>query len=217
MSRKKLLFGFLIFVIILKATQLTLISDYQTDLLKEISVSSVRVEQNIKDMQLSTAQASYEPMVEREPYTYTNTTICSYVGSTKSYMDGKAITDKNSMQYKLLADDSIQINAQGHYSYYDESTGVDFLGIALSSLYGNVGDRFKITTSDGHIIYGIKMDEKADEQVDKCGVHPDGSLIEFVVDEYSILNNGYYDGFTGGFQKYEGFQGSIVSIERKEE
>lgn len=217
MSRKKLLFGFVIFVIILKATQLTLISDYQKGLLKEISVSSEKAEEGSTKMQISTAQASYSPMVEQENESYINVTKCQYVGSTKSYMDANKITSVSSRQYQLVyISGLITTNGIGNYVYYDKN-GIEHYAVALSSIYGNIGDTFRITLDTGNVIFVIKVEEKADSEVDVCGSHKDGSIIEFVIDKSELDDANFYNDFTGGFQEYDGFQGSIVSIERKEE
>lgn len=150
--------------------------------------------------------------------TYTNVTICSFngFGYTKSWMPANAITDTSSKQYDLIYNSGlITLNSKGHYIYYDKELHREYLGIAISSIYGNVGDKFKVTLDNGIELYTIKLDSKASHEVDSCGSHPDGSVIEFVMEENLLYES--YENFNGGLQMYEPFDGSIVSIERIEE
>lgn len=150
--------------------------------------------------------------------TFVNVTVCSFngFGYTKSWMPANAITDVSSKQYDLIYNSGlITLNSKGHYVYYDEVLHREYLGIAISSIYGNVGDKFKIILDNGAEIYTIKLDSKADGEVDSCGTHPDGSIIEFVMEENLLYQN--YQGFNGGLQVYEPFNGSIISIEKEVE
>lgn len=146
--------------------------------------------------------------------TYIETTVCSYegLGYTKSYMEGKLITNASSKQYDLMWESGlISLNPYGHYVYYEN--GREYLGVAMSTVYGEVGDKFRITLSNGSQFYVIKLDSKADSEVDSCGSHPDGSVIEFVVDTQLIYAN--YPNFNGGFQVYDMFNGYITNIEKE--
>lgn len=118
-------------------------------------------------------------------------------------MDGRAITDKTSDAYKVISTLFIR---DGIY------TDGQYVAIALSSFYGDVGDKFRITLSSGQVFYGIMTDTKKDIHVDKNYAHiTDGSVIEFVVDtrtlDPEILRLGSLDKI---------YRGSIESIERLE-
>lgn len=164
-----------------------------------------------------------EPMVlamelEYSPESLINVTVCSFegFGYTKSWMPANAITDTSSKQYDLIYNSGlITVNNKGHYVYYDRVLHREYLGVAMSTVYGNVGDKFKITLDNGNELYTIKLDSKASHEVDGCGTHPDGSIIEFVMDETLLYQA--YKNFNGGLQMYEPFNGSIISIERIEE
>ena len=116
-------------------------------------------------------------------------------------MDGKKITDTTSDAYKVLSTLFIK---DGIY------TDGEYVAIALSSFYGDVGDKFRITLSSGQVFYGIMTDTKKDIHVDENYAHiTDGSVIEFVVDtktlDPDILRLGSLDKI---------YRGSIVSIEK---
>lgn len=167
----------------------------------------------IKNVQVEVMAMSLEPVE-----TYTNVTVCSFngFGYTKSWMPANAITDVSSKQYNLIYNSGlITLNSKGHYVYYDKALHREYLGVAISSMYGNVGDKFKITLDNGKELYTIKLDSKASHEVDGCGSHPDGSVIEFVMEENLLYSS--YENFNGGLQMYEPFDGSIILIERLEE
>ena len=93
-------------------------------------------------------------------------------------MDGRKITDTTSASYKLLQTLYVE---NGLYT-----DGV-YVAIAMSSFYGGVGDKFKITLSSGQIFYGIMTDTKQDRHVNENYEHKtDGSVIEFVVDTATL-------------------------------
>ena len=61
--------------------------------------------------------------------------VCAY-SSVKTYMDYKAITAKNSTQYKYIRD---YMNIDSSGLLVDED---GFIGVALGSYYGVIGDRY---------------------------------------------------------------------------
>lgn len=124
-------------------------------------------------------------------------------GTFKSYMDGKKIVDTTSPAYKLIQTLHVE---NGFY------TDGEYIAIALSSFYGTVGDKFRITLSSGQVLYGIMADTKQDIHVDDNYAHiVDGSVIEFIVDTETmdpyVLALGSLDVI---------YSGSIESIERLE-
>ena len=98
----------------------------------------------------------------------------------KSYMDYKAITSTGSKQYKLQ-----KIAYTGNY-------GIRMVNgrycVALGSYYTTrIGQYVDIELANGNIIHGILADCKADKDtINNNTMHPDGSVVEFVVDTKSL-------------------------------
>lgn len=119
-------------------------------------------------------------------------------------MDGETITDVTSDAYSLINELFVE---GGLY------TDGEYLAVAMSSFYGSVGDKFRITLSSGQIIKVIMVDVKNDKHVDDNYSHKtDGSVVEFIVDtetlDEQILLTGSLDCI---------FKGSIKKIEIMEE
>lgn len=135
--------------------------------------------------------------------------------STKTYMNYTAITKKSSPQYQLIHNSGkIEICDDG---FLRDSDG--YVGVALGSALGKIGDRFHITLSTGKILKAIKLDEKANEDtVDNFYDSDDGSVIEFVIDKSKpyMQNNKGENGliFNGNFRHEGGLAGTITKIER---
>lgn len=139
--------------------------------------------------------------------------VCS-VNKTKTYMDYRAITDRSSTQYKYIRDNMI----------VDEETGflVDedgFIGVALGSFYGVIGDRYYVTLESGVILPLVKIEEKADGDTDGgCYHYSDGSVIEFVIDKniageyFGVYGNGLV--LSGNYNNYDLFKGEISAVEK---
>lgn len=130
-------------------------------------------------------------------------------GYTKSNMDLISITNKQSYQYYLKQ--YYWLDDYGHYRYSEK--GIDYYVVALGSYYGDIGDKFRFTLSNGTILYVIKGDEKSDTQTVNGCYHPDGSVIEFIIDTYTVTNS--YNNFNGGFQVYDKWNGTIVRAEKE--
>ena len=138
--------------------------------------------------------------------------VCS-TSSTKSYMDYRAITSRSSAQYKYIRE----------YMLVDETTGFlydedGFVGVALGSVYGVIGDRYYITLDSGVVLPVVKIDEKADgDTVNGCAHMSDSSVIEFVIDTdyakeyFSVYSNGLIA--SGNYNNYDLFHGKIAMIE----
>ena len=137
--------------------------------------------------------------------------VCS-TSSTKTYMDYRAITDTSSTQYQYIQD----------HMHVDKVTGLlldedNFIGVALGSYYGEIGDRFYFELENGAILPLVKIEEKAQSDTyEGCYHISDGSVIEFVIDRQVAQNhfgtseNGYV--LSGNFNNYEIFKGDIVSV-----
>lgn len=99
----------------------------------------------------------------------------------KTYMDYRAITSINSKQYKL----------QKSLAYTD-SKGLRMVNgrycVAVGSYYTTtIGQYIDIELENGKVIKGILADCKADKHTDSTNrMHPDGSVVEFVVDTKSL-------------------------------
>ena len=127
----------------------------------------------------------------------------------KSYMSYKAITNKSSKQYKIIHSDQITIGDDG--LLYDG----EYVGVALGSRYGNVGDKYVITFDDGRKFNAIKLDEKSDAHTESnCHHKSDGSLIEFVIDIDKAKNNYSTAIKMGNFDYADKFNGHVIKIEK---
>ena len=118
-------------------------------------------------------------------------------------MDGKCIADKTSAAYWQMQKMSIEDGL------YREG---DFIGVAMSNFYGEVGDKFRITLSTGEVVYVVITDTKKEEELSENYTHPDGSLIEFVVDMETLPEQVLLEGSLDCI-----YTGSIKKIERMEE
>lgn len=114
-------------------------------------------------------------------------------------MDGSCITNKSSAAYWQMQKMSV-VNG-----LYMEG---DYAGVAMSSFYGNVGDKFRITLSSGQVLYAVMTDTKQSSQLDENYAHPDGSVIEFIVDTDTLPDQVLLEGslnciYTGSIEKIE--------------
>jgi len=86
----------------------------------------------------------------------------------------------------------------------------DYYLVALGSYYGDIGDIFVVTLSEGRVFLCIKGDAKADQHTDVLNqAHLlDGSVVEFIVDAPTIVSHGC----KGDCSIFD-FKGSIVDIQ----
>lgn len=151
--------------------------------------------------------------VEYEPkYIANEVEVCSN-SSTKTYEDYRAITSRSSAQYKYIHE----------YMTVDEGTGFlydedGFIGVALGSAYGVIGDRYYVTLDSGNVLPIIKIDEKADgDTINGCAHNSDSSVIEFVIDTdyagefFKVSGNGLIA--SGNYNNIDLFRGKIVKFE----
>lgn len=142
---------------------------------------------------------------------FTQMSLCSS-NSTKSYMDYRKITNRASAQYQLIHNSGkIHVGDDG-LLYSDDG----FIGVALGSYFGEIGDKFKFVLSNGQELNVIKIDEKADQHtINRCYHAVDGSVIEFVVHkEKAHAKFGGANGHPGGgnFNNIPQFSGSIKAV-----
>ena len=127
-------------------------------------------------------------------------------------MSYKAITNTASKQYKLIHSNSIVVGEDG-LLYAGE-----YIGVALGSKFGDIGDKFLITLNTGKQFKAIKVDEKDDSHtVDGCHHASDGSVVEFVID-IDLAKQSYPKAIImGSFDYIDKFNGAVVRIEREEQ
>lgn len=135
--------------------------------------------------------------------------------SVKSYMSYRMITDPTSPQYNYIRE----------YMAVDENTGLlydseGFIGVALGSYYGEIGDRYYFTLSSGIVLPIVKIEQKADKHTTgQCYQSQDKSVIEFVVD---VDKAGEYFGrwgdknyiMSGNWNYSSYFKGEITKAEK---
>ena len=130
-------------------------------------------------------------------------------GSTDSFMfmDYRAITDTSSLQWQLQ-----QYAYDGEYGIRE----VDgCYCVAVSSMYGNVGDKIKVTTDRGNSYWCIIADIKGYDSVNGWyHVNSQGTinLIEFVVNGDLIPNECWQMGDMGIINN---LGGNIIEIQKE--
>jgi len=146
--------------------------------------------------------------------------ICSS-SNVKTYEDYRSINSRSSKQYWFIQEN---MTVDSQTGLLLDSDG--FIGVALGSYFGEIGDRFYITLSTGTVLPVVKVDEKADQHViNGCAHYEDNSVIEFVLDTdiagsfFGRWGNGYI--LSGNFNNSDYFAGNITKLEtvgeRKEE
>lgn len=149
--------------------------------------------------------------VNYEPYNVPNLVDSSF----KTYMDYRCC-GKNTKQRKLYnnfgyIDNNGFVRCDG-----EEDLGImdDYYFIALGSYYGtNIGDKYRITTDTGNIIYGILGDAKADQHTNSTHQYAvnNNDVVEFLVHTPSLRKDVKQ---MGNANVYEPLSGNIVKIEK---
>lgn len=121
------------------------------------------------------------------------------------YMDYRAITDTASKQWELQQ--SAWTDDQGF-----RRIGDDYC-VALGTFYGQVGDRFRITTNRGNVYSVIMADAKGIDSNGWYHVAGDGriNLVEFLVTTECLPNEVTFSGDCGVL---DNIGGNVVKIER---
>ena len=124
----------------------------------------------------------------------------------KSWMDWRAITYRNSRQWRMQ-----QIAYTCDYGFR-RVDGLYMIALGTYFLYSGVGDVFDITLSSGVTFRAVVGDIKSDRHTDPTNrFHiSDGSVIEFVVDRQIMCRRV----LSRGNISYAGFPGTVESIVR---
>lgn len=125
-------------------------------------------------------------------------------------MPYQAITNKSSPQYKLIYE-SGQINVGEDGLLYSAD---GYVGVALGSKYGKIGDKFIIEFDNKRELKVIKLDKKDDKDtVGGCYHRSDNSMVEVLVDvdkaakTYPLAINVW-----GDFNYSDKFNGEITNV-----
>ncbi len=132
--------------------------------------------------------------------------------STKTYMDYRMITNRDSQQYKYIQN---RMEARNGLLYDTDGS----IGVALGSWWGKIGSKWTVELSNGEVYDVVKIDEKADNHtINGCQHIGDGSVIEFVIDTHTVPNS-WWGGnglvWNGNFNNYHKFKGNIQRIGKK--
>lgn len=129
----------------------------------------------------------------------------------KTYMDYRAITDTDSVQYALQQE------------AYTDSLGIRRIDgdvcVALGTAYAEgCGERFEITLDSGNTFTAIVGDIKADCHTDPSNRYVElweghGDMVEFIVETEKLDDTVRIMGSVGEYEKYSGSVTSIVPIE----
>lgn len=193
------LYKILIFLIALSAFSLVVFNALKIDDAKEvIEKSSVEASEPINYIRYTPLKV---PQID-----------CSF----KTWMSYKAVTNKQSPQYKLIntygwsdAEGFMRADAEKEFGVND-----DYYLIALGSFYGTeIGTKYRITLDTGKVFYGVLADCKADRHTDIINqyVPTNGNVVEFLVDT-SKLNKLVRK--MGNANVYAPLNGNVCKIEK---
>ena len=127
------------------------------------------------------------------------------VCNKKTYMDYRTITNKNSSQWKLQMKSHTDKNGLRKIGKY--------YTVAMGTFYSkSVGDKFRITLSNGRKIWVITGDIKQNAHTDNKHQYAVASnnVVEFIVDSNRISR---MSRIMGDISYTKGFKGRIVKIE----
>lgn len=138
--------------------------------------------------------------------------VCS-TSSVKTYMPISMITSKTSRQYKFI-EEHMTIDEETGFAFDEDG----FIGVALGSVFGEIGSRYYITLNTGIVLPVVKIDAKSDSHtVSGCYHTNDKSVIEFVIDKpvaaeyFGVGGNGLIQ--NGNLNNDERLKGRIEKIE----
>ena len=91
----------------------------------------------------------------------------------------------------------------------------EYVGIALGTRYGNIGDKFIITLDTGVEFKAIKLDTKSDAHTyNGCHQRYDSSMIEFLIDTDKAKASYPEAMVMGSFDVVDKYSGVVTSIMR---
>ena len=147
---------------------------------------------------------------------YISMGVPSINSSFKTWMSYKAVTNRNSPQYKFIHTYG-WVDSQGFMRCSGErDLGIDqdYYLIALGSYYGKaIGTKYKITLDSGQVFYGALADQKADKHTNSTNQYCNGNkdIVEFLVNT-ATLNRKVKQ--MGNANVYTPLNGSVIKIER---
>ena len=147
---------------------------------------------------------------------YTPLDVPNINSSFKTWMSYKAVTNKQSPQYKFI-DTYGWSDAEGFMRANGEpDLGIkqDYYMIALGSYYGTtIGTKYRITLDTGRVFYGVLSECKADIHTNSTNqyITHNNNIVEFIIDKTKL--NGLVKEM-GSANVYMPLNGSITKIER---
>ena len=193
----------LVFWVVMTATMISMVSKTYDD--------STMVDAAVEQPVVETVEEPLSP-----PVIFTDLGVPTNVDTSfKTYMDWRTVTDETSNQYKLI----------NTYGWHDEQGFMRVLGerdlgitddyymIALGSYYGTkIGTKYRITTTEGNVFYGILSDCKDDRHTNSTHQYAQNKdVVEFLVDT-RYLNSAVMR--MGSANIYSPLRGAIAKIER---
>lgn len=161
-----------------------------------------------KTDQINTLNKKVDKLEKEMEWLLNNTIFVNSGGSFKSFMDYRSVIDTTSKQYQLIYSGDIYVGSDG--LLYSED---GYIGVALGSAFGDIGDKFIIKTDTGNKIKAIKLDSKADKDtVDGIYHKTDGSVVEFLVDTDKIEYSYPISYEMGSFNFESKFSGYVTSV-----
>lgn len=148
--------------------------------------------------------------------TYTNMGVPTHINTSfKTWMDWRCITDKSSPQYGYIRQYGWIDNEGFMRTNAERDLGVtdDYYMIALGSYYGTtIGTKYRITTDNGRVFYGVLCDQKANRHTNSTHQYASNNdVVEFLVDT-RCLNK--YVKKMGSANVYMPLNGNIAKIEK---
>lgn len=171
---------------------------------------------NIEGVRPVSACETIERCEPKLTVAYTSLGVPSINSSFKTWMSYRAVTDKNSPQYKFIntwgwSDSEGFMRCSGERDLGIEQ---DYYLIALGSYYGTIiGTKYKITLDTGKVFYGALADCKDNRHTNSTNqyVPKNGNVVEFLVDT-SKLNKDVKK--MGSANVYVPLNGKVVKIEK---
>ena len=119
------------------------------------------------------------------------TEIPDELGDVFTHMGWQLITNKSSAQYKLREYYGTNFNDKG-FGYIDDE-GEEYLAIACTTTFGDVGDKLEVELERGNTFKAVIGDIKSqnDEDWNEYGHDYGHCVVEFIVDKDSREWKGY--------------------------
>lgn len=138
-----------------------------------------------------------------------------YQTSAKTYMDYRCITNTNSPQYQYIYNSGEITVCEDGFLRTDDG----YIGVAMGYYFGDIGSKYILHLDTGKTIPVVKIEAKASQHSIQgfvgCVAY---DIVEFVIDtkaqwmKENTWGNGYI--FSGNFNNYDLFNGTIVDIDK---